>query len=109
MLHFGVIVTTTNEALDSEQCILWVSNSLTLSSFSHQDFTVIIKSNHRWNATMAFGVLEHTNGITVQYCNARISRTEVNTNNLSHWSLFPADKASKALLWNNRIVRCCML
>ncbi len=84
-LYFFIFEAAADQTLDGEQRVLRVGNSLTLSRLADQDFTVIGVSNDGRSCTIAFGVFNHASVVTIQNGNTRVGRTQVNTDDSTHF------------------------
>ena len=88
MLHIGldfwVLELTTNQSLESEDCVVRVHDSLTLSRQTNQSLAMFRERNDRRCCPCTLGVLNHSRRLALHDGDARICRSQVNTDDGSY-------------------------
>ncbi len=83
-LHFRLIKSPTDQALDREQGILRIGNRLPLGRLADGDFAVFHKGDHRGRGPVAFTVFNDAGLAALHDRHAGIGRTQVDTDNIAH-------------------------
>ena len=88
-LHNVIFKLTTNQTLNSEQRVFWVSHGLAFCAGANQHFVVCV-SNNRWRSARAFRVLNNFNFVAIQNSYAAVGGAQIDTNNSTHDALLLA-------------------
>ena len=79
-LHLLVLELTTNETLERKHCVLCIDDCLTLRWETNETFAVLRECDDGRCCPVTLSVLNHTGSLSLHDRDARVRRTQVNTN-----------------------------
>ncbi len=86
--HNRIAKGAADQALDGEEGVGRIGDSLTLCGLTHQNFTTVLDGDHRRGGASALGVFDHLGVGAVHDGDARVGGTEVDADNLGHGLVF---------------------
>ena len=84
LLRHGIIEGATDEALDGEECALWIGDALTFGRLTNKTLAIICEGDDGRRGARAFSIFDHLGARALHDRNARISCSKVNTDYFSH-------------------------
>src|SRR5690606_1390769 len=84
LLHDVVIELPTDQALDSEQCVLGVGHGLAFGRLTHQGLTVLGERNDGRRGAIPFRILDYASLTTFQHCYPGVGGPQVYPDNFTH-------------------------
>ena len=76
---------SSHESLDGINSVVGVGDHLVLCGFAHNTLCVTLVTYDGRSSPVAFRVCDDLGFISFHYCNAAVGRTQIDTNNFSHF------------------------
>ena len=84
ILHFFIVELPTNQTLESEDGVLRVHNGLSFSRQTNKTLAVLGERDDRRRCPCTFRVLDDAGSLALHDGDARVGRTQVNTDNRTY-------------------------